>query len=105
VEKVQALLTVIDNIERIADAMLRPGPFGSYNVVFIVLSHENNKLSFFHLYFPPFSDKPLSDIMLKTTTRITPIIVLAACKWGASLFLGRIFLLLAEGPIVPRMLL
>jgi hypothetical protein len=41
VEKVQTFLTVIDNIKGIDDVMLLPCPFGSQNIVLIILSHED----------------------------------------------------------------
>jgi hypothetical protein len=38
VEKVQTLLTVVDDIEWVGNVMLLPCPFGGHKVVLIVLS-------------------------------------------------------------------
>ena len=52
VEKVQTFLTVMDNIKGIDDVMLLPCPFGRQNVVLIILSHEDQKWIFAHIYSP-----------------------------------------------------
>ena len=43
VEVIQTFLTVPDDVERVSDIILLPGPPGGHDVVLVVLGHKNDK--------------------------------------------------------------